>query len=115
MKFLFVFLIFTAQMTLAQTTEKILARWSDGWYVGVIAQKIGDKYKIIFDDGDQALVPLSGVKPLDWGAGSRVQCNWLGRGAYYPGTIIQMSGSNINVNYDDGDRETTVIGRCRTR
>jgi len=70
---------------------------------------------VIFDDGDQATVPPVGIKPLNWKAGSRVECNWKGLGIYYPGTITQINDIKIIMAYDDGDREITVIGRCRTR
>ncbi len=97
----------------AQPSDKILARWTDGWYVGTLLQKIGDRYKVVFDDGDEALVPQSGIRPLDWGAGSRVQCNFRGSGRYFWGRIVQKSGGRVSIDYDDGDKEVTLIGRCR--
>lgn len=99
----------------SQTKEKVLARWIDGWYVATIVQKVGPNYQVIFDDGDQATVPPSGIKPLNWRPGSRVECNWKGLGSYYSGTIRQMDGLKISMDYDDGSKEITLIGRCRTR
>ncbi len=102
-----------ASMAVAQSTDKILARWSDGWYVGKVVQKVGNRFKIVFDDGDQAMVPQSGIRRLNWSAGTRVQCNWKGAGAYYWGVIAQKSGSRVSIKYDDGDKEVTLIGSCR--
>lgn len=98
----------------AQSGNKILAKWSDGWYVGTVVQEDGDTFGVIFDDGDVALVAKSGIRPLDWRAGTRVQCNWQGAGIYYWGTIVQLSASSVSIHYDDGDKEVTVVGRCRT-
>ena len=115
-KLIFLALLALSLNAIAQSSGKILARWSDGWYVATIVEKVGQNYKVIYDDdGVEAIVPPNGIKALDWTAGSRVQCNWKGRGFYYPGTIAQMSGIRVNINYDDGDKETTLIGRCRTR
>ena len=94
-------------------SEKILGRWTDGWYVGTVVEKNNGKAKILFDDGDQATVPLSGVRALDWIVGTRLQCNWKGAGAYYWATIIAQSGEKISIRYDDKIEESTVIGRCR--
>lgn len=113
-KSIFAFLIvILSAAALAQSSEKVLARWSDGWYVGTIIQKIGDRYKVIFDDGDEAVVPQAGIRPIDWSAGTRLQCNFKGGGRYFWGRIVQKSGSRVVIDYDDGDKEATVIGRCR--
>ncbi len=97
----------------AQTSEKVLARWTDGWYVGTVLERVGDRFKVVFDDGDSAIVPQSGIRLLAWSAGTRLQCNFKGSGRYYFGMITQKSGSRITVKYDDGDQEVTLIGRCR--
>jgi hypothetical protein len=104
---------FLASTSFGQVSEKVLARWSDGWYVGTVLQKVGDRFKIVFDDGDEALVPQSGIRPLDWSAGTRLQCNFKGSGRYFPGIITQKSGLRITIKYDDGDQEVTLMGRCR--
>ena len=91
----------------------MLARWSDGWYVGTVVKKVGDGVQVVFDDGDEAVVPSSGIRPLDWTTGTRVQCNFKGAGLYYWGVIAERSGVRATINYDDGDREVTLIGRCR--
>lgn len=97
----------------AQASEKVLARWSDGWYVGTVLQRVGDRFKVVFDDGDEAILPQSGIRPLDWTAGTRLQCNFKGSGRYFPGMITQKSGTKITIKYDDGDQEVTLMGRCR--
>ena len=97
----------------AQASDKILATWSDGWYPGTVTGRVAGNFRVIFDDGDQAVVPPSGVRPLDWTKGTRLQCNWLGRGIYYWGVVSELSESKLSINYDDGDRENTIIGRCR--
>lgn len=111
--FMALFISSLATIGVAQTADKVLAKWSDGWYVGTVVQKVGDQVKVVFDDGDEALLPESGVRALDWSAGTRLQCNFKGLGRYYPGVITQKSGTRITVKYDDGDQETTVMGRCR--
>lgn len=113
-KYILIFLLSLLTLNcFAQVNEKVLARWSDGWYVGTVLQKIGDRYKVVFDDGDEALLPSSGIRTLDWSVGTRVQCNFKGAGRYYSGVITQKSGLRIAINYDDGDKEVTLMGRCR--
>lgn len=107
------FLFLFSALTFGQSSEKVLAIWSDGWYVGTVVQKIGDKYKVVYDDGGEALLHQPGIRPVDWGVGSRVQCNFQGKGYYYWGRIMQKSGERISIDYEDGAKEVTLIGRCR--
>ena len=40
--------------------------------------------------------------------GTRVECNWYGRGRWFKGVIISRDGAEHAVNYDDGDSEKGV-------
>ena len=75
----------------------------------------GNNYKAYFDDGDFAILDSSRIKAIYWKVGTKVECNWLGRGIYYPGKITSMDGDRIHIFYDDGDEENTVVGRCRSK
>jgi hypothetical protein len=102
-----------ATFSVAEPADKVLARWSDGWYVGTVVKKVADGLQVVFDDGDEAVLPASGIRPLDWAAGTRVQCNFKGAGIYYWGVIEERGGVRLSILYDDGDREVTILGRCR--
>ncbi len=95
--------------------DRVLGQWSDGfWYPARIQSVDGSRIRLIYDDGDLGTVGPNQIRAINWGVGSRLQCNWQNRGTYYSGTIAQRQGDSIFVNYDDGDREQTVIGRCRS-
>ena len=47
------------------------------------------------------------MKPFDWQAGSPVECNFKGAGKWFPGRIAGIDGGRVQINDDDGDRETT--------
>lgn len=101
----------------ASQSSRVLGQWGDGlWYPATITGKVGSQTSVAFDDGDKATLSASRIRPIDWAVGTKVQCNWLGRGRYYSGTITAMSSSAaVHINYDDGDQEDTTIGRCRSR
>ena len=102
----------------AQTPgDWVLARYQGGkyWFPGV-AEKVGNgKITVAYDDGDRETLPVSAVRPYDWMIGMPVECNFKGQGQWYSGTIASLAGERIGINYDDGDRETTKTGRCRSR
>ena len=45
----------------------------------------------------------------DWVLG-----NYKGAGYWFPGKIASLAGEKIGIAYDDGDKETTRTGRCRS-
>lgn len=95
----------------------VLGRWDDGeyWYPGVVESSTRGSVTILYDDGDRATEPSNRVKPYNWRVGTRVECNWKGRGEWYEGAISRLDGSNLRVDYDDGDIERTKTGRCRSQ
>lgn len=58
---------------------------------------------------------LSNVRPYAWAIGTRVECNFQGGGKWFPGVIASLAGESLGVNYDDGDKEKTKTGRCRSK
>ncbi|MBP0437044.1 tudor domain-containing protein [Tianweitania sediminis] len=84
------------------------------WFPGVV-EKVGNgTVTIRYDDGERETVGLSAIRPYDWMIGTRVQCNFKGQGNWYPGKITSLSGEKLGIAYDDGDKETTKTGRCRS-
>lgn len=95
--------------------QRVLARWHPEVYSypGTIAALFGERYQVNFDDGDRALVTGDDLAPLDVTVGSRVFGRWRGGNLYYPGVVVQQSGENIYIQYDDGDEEWSLIGLVR--
>jgi hypothetical protein len=85
------------------------------WFPGIIQTVGNGRATILYDDGDRETLPLNLVRPYDWMIGSRVECNFRGQGNWYAGTITSLAGASLGIAYDDGDRESTVTGRCRSR
>lgn len=102
----------------AQTKgDWVLSRYKGGDYLfpGIVQSLSGDRVTVAYDDGDQETLSLANVRPYDWAIGRRVECNFKGTGSWYPGVIASLSGGTIGINYDDGDKERTNTGRCRSR
>lgn len=85
------------------------------WYPGVVEKIGGGEVTIRYDDGDRETVGIRDVRPYDWMIGMSVECNFQGAGDWYRGKITSLAGERIGIAYDDGDKETTKTGRCRTR
>lgn len=95
----------------------VLGQWKGGeyWYPGVVAGSSSSKVTIRYDDGDVDTRPANQVRAYDWAVGDKVECNFKNQGTWYSGRIASLSGEKIRINYDDGDKETTKTGRCRSR
>ena len=95
--------------------ERVLGRWGDGyWYPATVDRRHDDGVELHFDDGDLARVDGPRVRAIDWREGTRLQCNWKNQGRYFPATLAQRVGERIEIAYDDGERETATLGRCRS-
>lgn len=85
------------------------------WFAGVIEKVQGDTITVRYDDNERETTSLSKVRPYDWMIGTKVECNFKGAGEWYKGTITSLAGEKVGIAYDDGDKETTKTGRCRTK
>ncbi len=94
--------------------SRVLGQWSNGkWYPAQVDTVRRDGYRLVFDDGDTAVVDASRIHPFVWRVGSRVECKWQGNNKYYFGRIAAMKGNHLFIKYDDGDKENTTTSRCR--
>ena len=100
--------------TSAQTTfgagDTVLAYWEGNnlYFVGTVVEKsaANGTYKIIFADGDQAVLASNLVRKMDIAVGSKVMAMWSDK-KYYPGTVAKIVGGALFINYDDGDKGWT--------
>jgi len=99
--------------------EWVLGRWQGDqyWFPGVIQSMTDTTINIAYDDGTVETLPYALVRPYDWTSGTRVECRWQEGEIWYPGQITFASpdGVSLSVAYDDGDREETRTGLCRSR
>lgn len=96
--------------------DRVLGKWTDGyWYPATIQQMKGEKFLLRFDDGDSRSVSQDELARFDWNKGTRVECNWQGKGKYFPGSISSREQDRLSIAYDDRDRETVKFGSCRTK
>ena len=113
-----VFLVAGSAAAHAQTAgDWVLGNYKNAgyWFPGVIEKAEGGKITIRYDDGDRETVALARVRPYNWAIGMKVECNFQGQGKWYSGKIASLAGDKIGIAYDDGDKETTRTGRCRSR
>jgi len=95
--------------------EKLLVNWSHDkyWYPATIKKKDGQRYFVVFDDGDKEWTVPSRMIEEDIRVGDRVFGNWKSRKRYYPGRVTRRDGNKIHISYDDGDQENTTISFVR--
>jgi hypothetical protein len=95
----------------------VLGRWQGGkfWFPGVVLRAGGGEVTIRYDDGTKETLPRKLVRRYDWNIGTRVECDWKSGGTWYRGTIQKTNGGNLTIAYDDGGKERTVTGKCRSR
>jgi hypothetical protein len=100
-----------------QPGEWVLGKYRNGpyWFPGIVQSDNGGKVTIAYDDGDRETLPSNQVKTYNWQVGSRVECNWKNGGTWYGGKITALRGGSVSIAYDDGDKENTTTGKCRSK
>ncbi len=94
--------------------DRVLALWEDAyWYPGTVTAVDGNVLTIEFDDGDKATVDSERVSKLDWQAGDIVECRWPYNNKNYPGRFTKVSGENVRIVFDDGDKAELTVRVCR--
>jgi hypothetical protein len=100
-----------------QAGDWVLAQWRGGsqWFPGVVQSRQGNMVRIRYDDGTAETRPVNQVRRYNWHVGSKVECRWTD-GQWYGATITRASpdGLTLDVHYDDGDRQHTQTGKCRS-
>ncbi len=95
----------------------VLSRWrgSTQYFPGVVQSRHGDVVNVRFDDGTVSQVPVSQIRPYDWRVGTAVECRWTD-GRWYAAVITAMGDDavSLDVLYEDGDRQHTATGNCRS-
>jgi len=94
-----------------------LGRYRNGayWFPGIVQSDNSGRVTIAYDNGDRETLPANLVKAYNWGVGTRVECNWKNGGTWYAGKITALRGGAVSIAYDDGDKENTSTGKCRSR
>lgn len=97
----------------------VLAKWQPEdpfFYPAIVTERVGDDLSLQYDDGDAGVQPVRNVRRFDWRAGTRLECRWSD-GNWYRATITEMGTTRVDmdIRYDDGDRQSTNTSQCRDR
>lgn len=95
--------------------DEVLAPWmNDGFlYPAVLVKLEGEAAHVAYLDGAAADHPVTALRLGAFGPGLAVSVDWRGQKRYYPGTIVGRVGQALDIAYDDGSREWSVVGKCR--
>jgi len=60
----------------------------------------------------QFLVTEIAAAADDFYVNDRVSCRWKNGSTWYPGVIVEKTGRQVFIHYNDGDKEHTTIDKC---
>ncbi|QIF01372.1 DUF4537 domain-containing protein [Roseimicrobium sp. ORNL1] len=92
--------------------NRVAAMWSNGGYfLGTVTEIEGDRYNILFEDGDRLAVNSANVvalrEDMPFSVGDRVVAAWKGI-SMYPGVVTKVHAKSCMVGWDDGDEPLLV-------
>lgn len=85
--------------------ETVLAYWAPAkaYFVGTAVEKTPGGYRVVFEDGDQGVVPPDKIRKFDIKVGTAVMARWTDR-QFYPGKVARVAGRALYIHYNDGDK-----------
>lgn len=94
--------------------HRVFACWMDlFWYSGSVLGVDGDRVSVVFDHGGHAVLPASQVRALDLEEGDPVWGRYQAGAEFFTGKVARRDGEIVEIHYDDGDQETTLIRLLR--
>jgi hypothetical protein len=97
--------------------DRVLGRWYDLYWYPATILAIGTKgYHLLFDDGDQRVVPDLGLMPLAVEEGEEVFIRQKNQPmkVYTPGRVLSVHGEMMDVSLEDGTQEhNQKVSRAR--
>jgi len=94
--------------------QNVCAKWGSSWYGATITAKDGDKWKVLYADGDNGSVAATGLIAIPWKPvlkkGDKVLASWGGSAKWYDGTVIEIGLSQMafKVKWKDGSTPSWV-------
>lgn len=93
--------------------DSVAAIWTDGnLYLATVQTVDGDQVTVKYaDDSSTKTIPASDIKPIivkTWTVGDKVLAVWTS-GRFYSGTVIEASGGNYKIQWDDGSQPSDVV------
>lgn len=91
--------------------DRVLALWEPNglWYAGTIRGGDGDRFHVVFDNGDQSWVTQEQLTALELPSGTAVLAPRSG--SYAPAEVRHFDGVRVQLRYDDGTEETVEVRR----
>ncbi len=83
------------------------------WYPGTVRHVDGERFYVIFDDGEDALIVRDRLRPLSLDVGDRILARAGDAGDYAPGTIVGKKGNQVRVRFESGTQEWTDLDLTR--
>lgn len=92
--------------------KRVAAMWSNGsYFLGTVTGVEGERFDILFEDGDRLAVESAKVVPLredtPFTVGDQVIAAWKGI-SMYPGVVTKVHAKSCLVKWDDGDQPLLV-------
>jgi len=91
---------------------RVCAKWSSGWYLATLIEMQGQKWKVLYADGDKSELTEGEIRELPWNpglnAGDRVLSSWNGSPKMYGGKVLETLGLSYKIKWDDGSEPSWV-------
>jgi hypothetical protein len=97
--------------------DRILGRRppEDYWYPGTIRHSVGQRFYVIFDDGEDALLPPEQLRPLRLEIGDLVFARRTAEGDFEPAHINDKAEDRLYLAYEDGEQGWVGLDVVRIR
>ncbi len=99
--------------------QSVLAYYKAGevYFAATVVEEDKDNkgmFRVVFEDGDTAVVTPEQIRPLEIKEGTKVFARWK-NGRFYPGKVAKIVGRALYIHYDDGDKDWASMGNIAVK
>ena len=97
--------------------DRVLGRRppEDYWYPGTIRHSVGNRFYVIFEDGEDALLPPEHLRPFRLEVGDVVFGRRGPDGDFEPARVADKADDKLYLTFEDGEKSWTALGLVRVR
>ncbi len=104
--------LFSTSLWALKAGDVVCAKWGGSFYLATITGSTGNKWTVLYGDGDKAQLQTDEIREIPWNPGLKtgdtVLAIWNNSVKFFGGTVVEVCQLSYKVKWDDGSTPAWV-------